>query len=367
MITLRDVARASQVSHASVSIVLNNAPLARYIPDATKARILAAAQRLGYRPNQLARSLRHQHSHMVGLLVFDLLDPFCAGVLEGAVSSLYESSYLPILADVRNDRPRFERYLEMLLQRRVEGLVVLANWLFIDIAMIADLAGSRIPIVLVGTRLAQGGVRTVITDNVAGARLGLGHLFELGHRQIAFLRGPHALADAAMRWRGIQTEARRRKLALDMRLVKDLPAAPDAFSSFSAGQQLTRELLAGPVPFSALMAYDDMTALGAMRAVIESGRRVPDDCSILGFDDIAAAPLGNPPLSTIRQPMAQLGSCAVEWVLEEMQQPKQSPGVHPRGKANQGMLKRLPPELVVRGSTGRIQISTPPGRSRRKT
>jgi hypothetical protein len=136
--TIRDVAERSGFSSATVSIVLNNAPLARYIPDTTKGRIQRAASHLGYRPNLFARSLRGRRSHTVGVMVFDMTDPYCTLVLRGIENTLYQSSFLPILTDVHNERSRFERYLEMLLDRRIEGLVVLANWLFVDITLLAD-------------------------------------------------------------------------------------------------------------------------------------------------------------------------------------------------------------------------------------
>ena len=125
--TIRDVAERSGFSSATVSIVLNNAPLARYIPDTTKGRIQRAASHLGYRPNLFARSLRGRRSQTVGVMVFDMTDPYCTLVLRGIENTLFQSSYLPILTDVHNERSRFERYLEMLLDRRIEGLVILAN------------------------------------------------------------------------------------------------------------------------------------------------------------------------------------------------------------------------------------------------
>jgi len=139
MVTIRDVAKESGFSATTVSIVLNDAPLARYIPSTTKKRIESAAKRLGYRPNVFARSLRSRRSHTVGVMVFDATDPFCTLVLRGIQNSLYQASYLPILTDVQNEHARFERYLEMLLERRVEALIVVANWLFVNIEVLGDL------------------------------------------------------------------------------------------------------------------------------------------------------------------------------------------------------------------------------------
>src|SRR5438477_6036493 len=138
-ITIRDVAEKSGFSTTTVSIVLNNAPLARYIPPLTKSRIQNAAAKLGYRPNPLAKSLRSKRNHTVGVMVFDVTDPYCTLILRGIENSLYQAAYLPMLTDVHNERGRFERYLEMLLERRIEGLIVIANWLFVDINLLADL------------------------------------------------------------------------------------------------------------------------------------------------------------------------------------------------------------------------------------
>src|SRR5712691_2867369 len=165
-VTIRDVAERSGFSSATVSIVLNNAPLARYIPDTTKGRIHKAAQQLGYRPNLFARSLRGRRSHTVGVMVFDMTDPYCTLVLRGIENTLYQSSFLPILTDVHNERSRFERYLEMLLDRRIEGLVVLANWLFVDINVLADLEKNNIPTAIVGVELKNDNVSSVIVDNM---------------------------------------------------------------------------------------------------------------------------------------------------------------------------------------------------------
>src|SRR5260370_17432682 len=170
-VTIRDVAERSGFSSATVSIVLNNAPLARYIPDTTKGRIHKAAQHLGYRPNLFARSLRGRRSHTVGVMVFDRTDPYCTLVLRGIENTLYQSSFLPILTDVHNERSRFERYLELLLHRRIEGLVVLANWLFVYINFLPDLEKNNIPTAVVGCELETDSMSSVIVDNEIGGYL----------------------------------------------------------------------------------------------------------------------------------------------------------------------------------------------------
>ncbi|HET9407845.1 MAG TPA: LacI family DNA-binding transcriptional regulator [Candidatus Sulfotelmatobacter sp.] len=344
MVTIRDVAKESGFSSTTVSIVLNNAPLARYIPAVTKKRIERAAQKLGYRPNQFARSLRSKRSHTVGVMVFDMTDPYCTLVLRGIENTLYQASYLPILTDVHNERSRFERYLEMLLDRRVEGLIVLANWLFVDINLLGDLEKSSVPIAMIGCELKTDSMSSVIVDNEVGGYIALEHLHSLGHRKIAILRGPKTLADSAPRWRGIRNCAKNCGLELDPRLILDLPESSDPLSSFEAGQKLTEELIKQKRSFTALMAFDDMTAFGAIRSLSKAGLRVPEHCSVIGFDDVAASALYMPSLTTVRQPMEGMGAAAVGIVLDGINavlEKRDSAGCH----------RKVAPELVVREST----------------
>ncbi|MFZ1132870.1 MAG: LacI family DNA-binding transcriptional regulator [Terriglobales bacterium] len=347
-VTIRDVAEVSGFSSATVSIVLNNAPLARYIPDTTKEKIQRSAQQLGYRPNLFARSLRGRRSHTVGVMVFDMTDPYCTLVLRGIENTLFQSSYLPILTDVHNERSRFERYLEMLLDRRIEGLVVLANWLFVDINVLADLEKNNIPTAIVGRELKTDNISSVIVDNNLGARAAFEHLYSLGHRKIAFIRGPSQLSDTEPRWRGVKALARERNLELDARLIVDLPESGDPFSSFEDGYKLTEELLCRRRPFTALMAFDDMTAFGAIRALAKAGIRVPDQCSVVGFDDVAPAAIYSPALTTVRQPMEIMGTAAATIVLEAINaglEKKQIRTIH----------RRIVPELIVRDSTRSVK------------
>jgi len=350
MVTIRDVAKESGFSSTTVSIVLNNAPLARYIPASTKKRIERAAKNLGYRPNLFARSLRSKRSHTVGVMVFDMTDPYCTLVLRGIENSLYQSSYLPILTDVHNERSRFERYLEMLLDRRVEALIVLANWLFVNIDVLADLEKSSIPTVMIGRELQTDSINSVIVDNELGAEAAVEHLFSLGHRKIAFIRGPKTLADSAPRWKGIRNFAKSSALEIDPRLVVDLPESSNPISSFEAGYKLTEDLVKQKHPFTAMVAFDDMTAFGAIRALAKAGLRVPDSCSVIGFDDVAVSGLYTPSLTTIRQPMEAMGTMAVSIALEGINavlEKREVSAVH----------RKLAPELVVRESTRTLASS----------
>jgi LacI family transcriptional regulator len=315
VVTIRDVASESGYSASTVSIVLNSAPLSRYIPSETKTRIETAAKRLGYRPNPLARSLRSQRSNIVGVMVFDITDPFCTPILRGLENSLYQANYLSLLADAHNEPHRFERYLEMFLDRRVEGLIIIANWLVTDIKLLADLTERQVPTVVAGREVDFDLASTVSVDNEGGSALALEHLYQLGHRDIAFLRGPKALSSSGQRWKGIRNFAQSVDLALDAKKIAELPESLDPNSSFEAGMHLTTELLRRSTPFTALLAYDDVTALGAMRALKKKGIRVPEDCSVIGFDDVAQAGISIPSLTTIRQPMEAMGAMSAGIVL----------------------------------------------------
>jgi LacI family transcriptional regulator len=344
VMTIRDVARESGYSASTVSIVLNNAPLSRYIPADTKLRIETAARRLGYRPNPLARSLRSHRSNVVGVMVFDITDPYCTPILRGIENSLYQGNYLSLLADAHNEPRRFERYLEMLLDRRVEGLIVIANWLVMDIKLLADLTRKQVPTVIVGREIDIDTVSTVSVDNEAGASAALDHLHNLGHRDIAFIRGPKTLASSGQRWKGIRSFAQSAKITLDQKRIAELPESLDPNSSFEAGANLTAELLRRGSSFTALMAFDDMTALGALRALKKGGVRVPEECSVIGFDDVAQAALAVPSLSTVRQPMESMGTLSVGIILDAI-------GAADQKRDVPLVRRKVPAELVVREST----------------
>ena len=347
-ITLRDVARASGFSPATVSIVLNAAPLARYIPARTKERIEKAARKLGYRPNQLARSLRSSRNHTLGVMVFDITDPYCTPIVRGIENSLYQASFVPILADAHNDRARFERYLEMLLERRVEGLVVVANWMFVDINLLADMEKRNIPTVIIGRELQRGAISSVLVDNEAGGKLALEHLHSLGHRKIAFIRGPKMLGDSGSRWKGLRSFAKSAGMNIDEQLVTDLPEVREPNAGFEGGARATEEFLRRKRSFSAIVAFDDMTALGCIRALAKAGIKVPEQCSIIGFDDVAQAAFSTPALTTIRQPMEAMGAAAVEIVVDAIR------GAVERRDGNPVTHRKVAPELVVRESTRHI-------------
>jgi DNA-binding LacI/PurR family transcriptional regulator len=350
-VTMRDVANSSGFSPATVSIVLNNAPLARYIAPATKKKIEESARKLGYRPNAMARFLRSKRTNSVGVMFTDITDPFCTPILRGIENSLFQEAYVPILADAHNQRNRFERYLELLLERHVEALIVVANWLFVDIHLLADFSKRNIPAATIGWELPGDTVSSVMVDNETGGRLALEHLHKLGHRKIAFIRGPKPLIDSAPRWKGIQKFAHSSALEIDPQLTLQLPDAFDPNSGFEGGLRLTEELLQKRKKFTALLAFDDLTALGAIRALAKAGVKVPEQCSVIGFDDVALSALSAPSLTTVRQPLEAMGNLAVNIIME---------GVTAAQEKRDWNIthQRVAPELVIRESTSAIALTS---------
>ena len=346
-VTLVDVARESGFSPSTVSIVLNEAPLSRHIAATTKERIRKTAQRLGYRPDAFARSLRNRRSHTIGVMIFDISDPFCTLILRGIQKSLYPTSYQPIMMDANNDRKQLVGYLDLLMERRVEGLIVVANWLFEEGGLLTQLRTTRLPTIVVGRDLSADSIRSVIVDNEEGGYLAIKHLYELGHRKIGVIRGPEKLMDSHRRWNGIQRFSTENGLPIDPKLVRQLPEAVDADSGFEGGLVQTSALLESGARFTALVAFDDLTALGCIRALHRAGLRVPQDCSVIGFDDVPPAWFSTPDLTTIRQPMQAMGELAAGWILGELSGTAQQvdPPTTPHA---------LAPSLIVRGSTNRF-------------
>jgi DNA-binding LacI/PurR family transcriptional regulator len=345
-VTLTDVAHASGYSVSSVSIVLNEVPLAENLSPKTRRKIRETAEKLGYRPHAFARSLRTQRSNTVGVIVFDMSDPFCTLILRGIDKQLQPDGFLPVVMDAHNDRSRFERYLDMAVERRVEGLVVVANWLFVSIDALKQMAQDRLPTVVVGRDLHRSGVQSVLVDNERGGYLALRHLYEMGHRKVNFLLGPKQLSDSGRRWAGMQRFAIDAGIEVARARVLQLPGLSDPLSGFSSGAALTGRWLDTGDRFSAIAAFDDMTAFGAIRGLNNHGLKVPEDCSVIGFDDVPMAELATPSLTTIRQPMEAMGRYAAKAVGHQISTGKLRRSGEP--------VKLLEPELVVRQSTAGI-------------
>lgn len=315
-VTLHDVAHACGYSVSTVSIVLSEAPLSQNVAASTRTRIRETAQRLGYHPDAHARSLRSRRSGTIGVLAYDLSDPFCIPIVQGIQQGLQPADYLPLLMDAQTQRKLFDNYLKMILERRAEGVIVIASWVFEETNLFADIEKNHVPIVILGRDLTGRKIHSLLIDNQTGGELALQHLIDLGHRHIAIIRGPEELFDSEPRWAGICSAAKAAGLLLDPELIFQLPGLVNPTSGFEGGRALARQMLDTRRPFTAVLAFDDLTALGVIRGLTEAGLRIPKDCSVIGFDDVLPASVATPGITTIHQPLVQMGLTAAQWTLE---------------------------------------------------
>jgi len=342
-VTLLDIARASGFSVSTVSIVLSEAPLSQNVAATTRTHIRTIAKRLGYHPDAYARSLRRRSTQTIGILAFDLSDPFCVPIMRGIQEGVHAAGYLPLLMDAQTQRKLFDSYLHMILERRADGLIVIASWVFEETNLLGDIRKNNVPILIVGRDLVDRGISSILVDNESGGALAMRHLADLGHRRIAVIRGPQEMCDSEPRWAGIRKTASERGIHIDERLAFQLPGLADPASGFEGGVRFAKQMLASGCPFSAVLAFDDLTALGVVRGLAECGLRVPEDCSVMGFDDVLPAEVATPAMTTIRQPLREMGLEAAQRVLQAIR--------NGAAKPEKARLHQTDPELVVRKST----------------
>jgi LacI family transcriptional regulator len=345
MLTIREFAKASGFSPTTISLVLNNSKAGKYISEKTRVRIRELAEKLGYHPNQFARSLRSSRSHAVAVMVPDISDPYCAQILLGVSKALYRSTHLPVLIDIQNSRARFRKYVATLFERRIEGVIAVANSLQLQTEMLDIFAKNTVPVVAIGREFNHEWISSVSVDNSNGARLAIAHLYEHGHRRIAFIRGPKEVVDSAHRWRGIGEFAQEVSLRLDPKLMVQMEGTA---SSYEGGFEAMTQLLRQGRHFTAVMAFDDLTAFGAIRALTQAELKVPEQCSVVGFDDVAAAAYYNPPLTTVAQSMEELGKIGASIFLHTIQAQQRN------GTRVEPVLRKVKPVLVVRGSVATV-------------
>jgi LacI family transcriptional regulator len=335
--SLQMIADHLGLSPAAISRVLNRAPAARSIPKATQDRIFAAAKQFNYRPNVLARSLRRGHSMTIGVLVPEVSEGYATLVLAGIEQGLLQAGYVYFLVSHHHREDVIERSQTILLDRAIDGLIA------VDTPM-----GQvpPVPTVTVSCPRAHDGWTNIVLNHKRAAELAIDHLVGLGHRRVAFIKGQAFSSDTEARWQAIRQAAARAHLPVEPELVAQLEGdAP----SHEPGYFATQRLLASDKKFTALFAFNDVSAIGAIRALREAGLRVPQDVSIIGFDDIQSAAFQNPGLTTVRQPLRTMGMLAAETVLQQ---------VSARGEHHPSKQLVVDPELVVREST------CPPPRSR---
>jgi len=327
-ISLRTLGEYLNLSPATISLVLNNAPGVRSIPQETRDRVTEAAAKFDYRPSFYARSLRKRQTFSIGVLVPDLNDHYATQVLSGMEELLIEEGYFYLTASHRRKPDLIEEYPRLLLDRCVEGFIL------IDTVLEHSL---KLPVVAVAGHRKFEGVTNVVLDQRRAAELALRHLVQLGHRKIAFMRGGSHSSDADERWECHMAVARDLKLEVLPELTVDIKLR---VSTPEMGFGPAVELINRGVDFSALVCYNDVSAFGAIRALVDHGLKVPEDVSVVGFDDIQSAAFHNPSLTTIRQPLNQMGSVAARILLQRI-----------RGQATFPDSVPILPELVIREST----------------
>ena len=332
-VSLKQLAAHLGLSTTTLSLVLNDAPSANSIPLETKERIFSAAKELNYRPNYLARSLRVQRTHTFGVIVPELSDGYSSMVLNGVESVLSREGYFYLTASHLHRADLLEKLPRMLAERQVEGIIAVDTPIRFE---------PNLPVVNVSGHDEIDGVTNVVLNHQHAAELGIGHLYNLGHRRIAVIKGQEFSSDTDIRWNTINEAAAKRGIEIDPRLCTQLEGDSP---SPEVGYQATKKLLVTGEKFTALFAFNDISAIGAIRALEEMGLRVPQDVSVLGFDDIYAAAFHNPALTTIRQPLFEMGSLAASTLLDALN----------RAPAENGpAILNVEPTLIVRQSTTRV-------------
>jgi DNA-binding LacI/PurR family transcriptional regulator len=335
VVTMRDVARATGVSQSTVSRVLSGAPTAVPIAEQTRARVLAAARELGYRPNPLARGLRGMKTMLLGVIVRDITDPFFAAAIEAASIEASRRGYNIVLGHAHGRADEAIALWRVLEARHCDAIVLLGD-MSDQPRLIDDLRSAREPVVALWAGSRSDGIPSVAVDNRAGITEVLDHLVDLGHRRIGFVAG-----------RRLGDILEREDAYVDYMTRMGAPP-PDGYRQYApndppGGGNALAAMLELPEPPTAVVASTDVLAIGVLHEAHERGIRVPKDLSVTGFDDIPLAAFTVPALTTVRMPVREMVAAAVRMVIGE--------------DGSAGAPARLhEPSLVVRGSTG------PPGR-----
>jgi LacI family transcriptional regulator len=305
-------------------------PAAKSIPKATQERIFAAARQFNYRPNVLARSLQRGHSLTVGVLVPELSEGYATLVLSGIEQGLLQAGYFYFLNSHHHRADLVERSIRMFEERSVDGMIAVDTVLH---------AKSHLPTVTVSCPLEQESVTNIVLNQRRAAEQAFDHLAGLGHKSIAIIKGQEFSSDTGTRWRAICDAAAKTHIRLDPTLIAQLEGdAPTSEPGYFAAQRI----LASSTPFTALFTFNDVSAIGAIRALREAGLRVPQDVSVVGFDDVQSAAFQNPGLTTVRQPLRTMGILAAESLIHQIA----APADHLPAKQ-----LMVDPEFIVREST----------------
>lgn len=327
VVTLKALAERVGLTPGTISAVLNASEASKAIPQPTKDRILLAARELNYQPNFFARTLRSKRTYTVGVIAQEIGDSYSGPIISGIESYLRDRKYFFLTGIHRHDPKLFDQYSQLLLRRGVEGFIT------IDLNLPHSLP---LPTVAIAGHRRYGGVTNIVLDHRRAAELAISHLLELGHEHIAFMRGNPASSDSETRWQNICAVAD----DLDVKVRPELKLQIETEeSSPELGYWITKRLVASGEQFTALFAYNDLAAIGAIRAIREAGLDVPTDVSVVGFDDIEAANYHNPTLTTVRQPLKEMGEIAAKTLMQAIESKRGDDEI------------AVKPQLMVRQST----------------
>ncbi|MFC5862307.1 LacI family DNA-binding transcriptional regulator [Acidicapsa dinghuensis] len=333
-IALKELAAYLGLSQSTVSRVINGEAKAHRIAEATQKRVLEAAARFGYEANIIARSLRQKRTFTVGVLVPEISEGYSTAVLAGIEDGLLKEGLFYFVASHRHHEDLLEAYPRLMISRAVDGIIAVDTKIGEDVP---------VPVVAVSGHWHNQHAVSVELDHRMAAHQALEHLQKLGHKRIAFIKGQAFSSDTSRRWKAIRDVAGELGIAIIPGLTVQLKSPEPGPEP---GHLATQELLAQEVPFTALFCFNDMTAFGAVSALREAGLQVPRDVSVVGFDDVLFATSSHPPLTTIRQPLRQMGQMAASTLLGM---------IRGDGEMTAGSVITVYPELVVRRSTARLQ------------
>ena len=312
-------------------MILNDVPEAKRFTEETRQRVAESARRLGYRPNYFARSLGKKRTYLIGVIAPDFANGFEAAVFSGFQRHLLNTRYTAFVSTHLWSASLLSRHVETLCDRGAEGLLLINS---------TPSESPGIPAVTICTDRSPIWSTRVSIDNAYGIGKAINHLVSLGHREIAFIKGPEGSGDTEERWNAVLSTCRTLGLRVEPGLTVQLERSePTGTGHAEEGRIAARKLLRGGKLFTALVVFNDMSALGAMTALREAGHNVPEDVSIIGFDDIEFAGIAYPPLTTIRQPLHEMGATAAELLIRRI--------------ANDESVQNIcvSPELIVRSST----------------
>ncbi|MGA7754129.1 MAG: LacI family DNA-binding transcriptional regulator [Candidatus Sulfotelmatobacter sp.] len=330
VITLKAVAQYLGLTPGTVSAVLNDSPSARSIPQETKNRIHAAAKELNYRPNFFARTLRNKRTYTIGVIAEEIGDSYSSPIISGIEQYLRTRNYFFLTVVHRHDPVLLNRYSQLLSERGVEGIITVDTTVQ---------EAPMLPTVAIAGHKKLKGVTNIVLDHERAAVLALNHLKELHHERVAFMKGNPVSSDSQDRWEAICRVAGQIGLSIDPELTMQIETDDP---TPMLGYPYTKQLLARGKPFTAIFAYNDISAIGAIRALQEHGLRIPQDVSVMGFDDIPGAAFHTPSLTTVRQPLNRMGEVAAQSLLERIE-----------GKKEYPLEIAIEPELVLRESTAK--------------